>query len=149
MEVGVVRGCAARLRGFADKSSLLVLNKTGIGCNVKIPRRLHARASLGFVGATGAFSLIISLAPAAFAQSNEPLPGPPPAIVTARTFRDVDRADFIGAVGCSSSICHGGGPSPIATSTVTVGDRNAFTIWQTRDAHAKSWATLATERSAR
>src|SRR5262249_9923207 len=94
-------------------------------------------------------TLIISLVPAACAQSAEPLPGPTPAIVTAKTFRNVDRADFIGAVGCSSSICHGAGPSPITTNTVVVGERNAFTIWQTRAAHAKSWATLATDRSAR
>ncbi len=37
----------------ADKSSLLVLNKTGIFCNVKIPRRLHASASLGACGVAG------------------------------------------------------------------------------------------------
>jgi Cytochrome c554 and c-prime len=133
----------------ADKSSLLVLNKTGIFCNVKIPRRLHGPASLGACGVASAFTLIFSPPSESLAQAPEPLPGPTPAIVTARTYRNVDSADFIGAVGCSSSICHGGGPSPIATNTVTVGDRNAYTIWQARDAHAKSWATLATERSAR
>ena len=83
------------------------------------------------------------------AQVPAPVPGPTPAIVTARTFRNVDSAEFIGASGCSSSMCHGGGPSPVAASTVVVGARNAFSIWKSRDVHAKSWATLATERSAR
>ena len=103
----------------------------------------------GRIGVPLGLSLAAGLPQPAGAQVPSPLPGPTPAIVTARTFRNVDSADFIGAVGCSSSICHGGGPSPITTSTVVVGARNAFTIWKARDSHAKSWATLATERSAR
>lgn len=86
------------------------------------------------------------------AQNADPLPGPTPAIVTATTYRDVARAEFVGALGCASTLCHGGGPAPITNQTVVVdGDqkRNAFSIWKGRDAHAKSWATLATERSAR
>ncbi len=116
---------------------------------MKIPRRPHALVLLGAFRVAGAFGLFFSIASQVSAQSADPLPGPTPAIVTARTYRNVDSADFIGAVGCSSSICHGGGPSPIVTNVVTVGDRNAYTIWAARDAHAKSWATLATERSAR
>ena len=107
------------------------------------------RILLGTIGVPAGLLLTAALPAPAGAQVPSPLPEPTPAIVTARTFRNVDSADFIGAVGCSSSICHGGGPSPITTSTVVVGQRNAFTIWKTRDAHAKSWATLATERSAR
>ena len=112
-------------------------------------RRLPARTTLGALGVAATFALLGGQSASVHAQGPAPLPGPTPAIVTARTFRNVDSADFIGAVGCSSSMCHGGGPSPITASTVVVGDRNAFTIWKARDAHAKSWATLATERSAR
>lgn len=93
-----------------------------------------------------------ALTEAALAQGSDPVPGPTPAIVTATTYRDVARSEFVGALGCASTLCHGGGPAPVSNQTVVVdGDqkRNAYTIWKGRDAHAKSWATLATERSAR
>ncbi len=121
--------------------------------NVKITEPFRARRLFAdFSSLPLAFFVASSFAASAPAQSSEPLPGPTPAIVTARTFRNVDASDFIGAVGCSSSLCHGGGPAPITNQQVVVETqkkRNAFTIWKGRDAHAKSWATLATERSAR
>lgn len=46
-------------------------------------------------------------------------------------------ADFVGAVGCSSSLCHGGaGPN-----------RGSYTTWKAKDIHHTSWETLGTNRS--
>jgi hypothetical protein len=47
--------------------------------------------------------------------------------------------EFVGAIGCRSSSCHGGaGPK-----------REQFTIWSTQDFHAKAFAILTDARSAR
>lgn len=46
---------------------------------------------------------------------------------------------FIGAQGCSSSLCHGGASA----------ERNAYTVWKGLDRHSRAFATLATERAAR
>lgn len=44
---------------------------------------------------------------------------------------------FIGAQGCSSSLCHGGGSAA----------RNAYTVWKGLDRHSRAFATLATARA--
>ena len=55
--------------------------------------------------------------------------------------RDADGPKFIGAVGCSSSLCHGGG-SPVH-------GRYSYTIWKSKDPHRQSYAVLAGPRSQR
>ncbi len=134
------------------KSSLLVLAETSINCNVKISlgasrhNLLETTQILLLVGGVGFGYQGLR------AELPPPAPAPTPAIVTAQTFRNIEAGDFIGAVGCSSSLCHGGGPAPVTNQVVVVDGRrkrNAFSIWRGRDAHAKSWATLATERSNR
>lgn len=117
---------------------------------MRLPHLRTARR--GFAHSVVAALVCVAWNGVAQGQSSDPLPGPTPAIVTATMYRDVQRAEFVGALGCSSTLCHGGGPAPITNQTVVVdGDqkRNAYSIWKARDAHAKSWATLATERSAR
>jgi hypothetical protein len=50
-----------------------------------------------------------------------------------------DAADFVGAIGCKSSSCHGGaGPK-----------REQYTIWSRQDFHARAFAILTNARSAR
>jgi hypothetical protein len=50
-----------------------------------------------------------------------------------------DNVRFVGAVGCQSSMCHGGA-SP---------SRDQFTIWSREDFHSRAYATLVTARSVR
>jgi len=50
-----------------------------------------------------------------------------------------DNVRFVGAVGCQSSMCHGGA-SP---------SRDQFTIWSRDDFHSRAYATLVTARSVR
>ncbi|HEV3273026.1 MAG TPA: cytochrome c family protein [Candidatus Methylacidiphilales bacterium] len=50
-----------------------------------------------------------------------------------------DNVRYVGAVGCQSSMCHGGA-SP---------SRDQFTIWSREDFHSRAYATLVTARSAR
>jgi len=50
-----------------------------------------------------------------------------------------DNARYVGAVGCQSSMCHGGA-SP---------SRDQFTIWLREDFHSRAYATLITARSVR
>lgn len=46
-------------------------------------------------------------------------------------------AEFVGPVGCSSSLCHGGaGPNS-----------GSYTTWKRKDVHRKSWETLASNRA--
>ena len=56
-----------------------------------------------------------------------------------RQSRDENAAEFIGAVGCKSSSCHGGaGPK-----------REQYTIWSRQDFHTRGFAILTSARSAR
>src|SRR5450755_4666895 len=50
-----------------------------------------------------------------------------------------DNVRIVGAVGCQSSMCHGGA-SP---------SRDQFTIWSHQDFHSRAYATLVTARSVR
>ena len=49
-------------------------------------------------------------------------------------------AKFLGAMSCSSSLCHGGG---------SAGDRGAYTVWKAKDPHRQSFAVLAGTQAAR
>ena len=49
-------------------------------------------------------------------------------------------AKFLGAMSCSSSLCHGSGSD---------GERNAYTVWKAKDPHRASFAVLAGTQSAR
>ena len=53
--------------------------------------------------------------------------------------KQIDNAQFTGAIGCRSSSCHGGaGPK-----------RDQYTIWSRQDFHTRSFAILTSARSAR
>lgn len=66
-----------------------------------------------------------------------------PVVTRAEENAEVRRAmngpGFVGTAGCSSSLCHGGAGEK----------RGQLPTWQRLDHHAKSFATLGTERSAR
>lgn len=62
-----------------------------------------------------------------------PAPTPAPAVRSGG-------AKFLGAMSCSSSLCHGGG---------STGDRGAYTVWKAKDPHRQSFAVLAGTQAAR
>ncbi len=61
--------------------------------------------------------------------------------VTREEIAAAEGPKFIGAVGCSSSLCHGGG-SPVH-------GRYSYTIWKSKDPHRQSYAVLSGPRSQR
>lgn len=73
----------------------------------------------------------VIVAPATIAK-----PAPTPSIAHADL---VKGPGFVGAQGCSSSLCHGGGSA----------ERNAYTVWKGLDRHSRAFASLASERAAR
>jgi hypothetical protein len=78
----------------------------------------------------GAWGVIVSL-------NIPPLHGATAASPSA--FPTQDHVRIVGAIGCQSSMCHGGA-SP---------SRDQFTIWSRQDFHSRAYATLVTARSVR
>ena len=134
--------------------------KTGnVKSRMPLPKRSFACAVAGAIALLAAFSNLhaqdvapspspaatppplepppsnVIVAPASTGSKPPTVPEPTPAVAT-----HADAANgpkFIGAQGCSSSLCHGGGSA----------ERNAYTVWKGLDRHSRAFATLATARA--